>query len=206
MKRINLHPQEKYIVSTVSKRISFAMGAAASVGLLSVVLGYGYYEMQIINQNSRATYLKGEIDGLDIQIKKIADVLERTEVLVARKKVVEKLQFNRGQAVNLLNEFAKLTPDGVQLKAVEQQKEALKITGWAFSNENIAQFMKQIESSNSFEPSKLIEVKAVDVQNKQAPSSRVQEFQISVKMIVEKKEEEKNTKGRKEYWNKLFQN
>lgn len=198
MKRINLHPQEKYIVSTVSKRISFAMGAAASVGLLSVVLGYGYYEMQIINQNSRATYLKGEIDGLDIQIKKIADVLERTEVLVARKKVVEKLQFNRGQAVNLLNEFAKLTPDGVQLKAVEQQKEALKITGWAFSNENIAQFMKQIESSNSFEPSKLIEVKAVDVQNKQAPSSRVQEFQISVKMIVEKKEEEKNTKGRKE--------
>ena len=59
------------------------------------------------------------------QIKEIADIQEKTNVLLGRKKVVEKLQFNRGQAVLLLNELIRLSPDGVQMRSLEQKNETL---------------------------------------------------------------------------------
>ena len=186
MKRINLYPQHALIVQSVGKRMAMALGAVLSVAVVFSVLGYSYLELKTVSQQSRLDFLQSEIGALDIQIKQIAEVQGRTDVLLARKKVIEKLQFNRGQAVLLMNELTRQIPDGVQLRSIEQQQETLKVIGWALSNENVSQFMKNLESSARFEPPRLVEIKAVSTAQS---SQRVQEFQLTVKMPAERAEE-----------------
>jgi type IV pilus assembly protein PilN len=190
-KKINLYPQEAIGLQLVAKRMLFALGIAAGVAVLISILAYTILGAKEAAQQSRLDFLGTEIKVLDKQIKEIAEIQEKTNVLLGRKKVVEKLQFNRGQAVLLLNELIRLSPDGIQMRSLEQKNETLKIVGWALSNANVSQFMKNMEDSPKFEPPTLVEIKAV------APnqtSAKVQEFQLSVKMPAEKDAENQPVK------------
>ena len=182
-KRINLYPQEAIGIQLVAKRMLVAIGIAVGAGVLIAGAAYMVLGSRESAQQSRLDFLDGEIKVLDKQIKEIADIQERTNVLLGRKKVVEKLQFNRGQAVLLLNELIRLSPDGVQMRSLEQNQETLKIVGWALSNANVSQFMKNLEDSPKFEPPTLVEIKAVSPNQS---TIKVQEFQLSVKMPSEK--------------------
>lgn len=192
-KKINLYPQEAIGLQLVAKRMLVALGIAAGVAILIATMAYTVLGAKESAQQARLDFLDSEIKVLDKQIKEIADIQEKTNVLLGRKKVVEKLQFNRGQAVLLLNELIRLSPDGVQMRSLEQKNETLKIIGWALSNANVSQLMKNMEDSPKFESPTLVEIKAVSPGQSTA-TTKVQEFQLSVKMPAEKDAENQPVK------------
>ena len=93
---------------------------AALVGGLIVVLVYGLLQTLISNQQQRNVYLEGEIARLDTQIKDISTLREEIDSLKKRQDAVERLQGERNLPVHLLNELAKLAPEGVYFTSVRQ--------------------------------------------------------------------------------------
>lgn len=182
-KKINLYPQAAIGLQLVARRMLIAIGVAIGFGVIISIFAFSILSAKGSVQQARLDFLGLEIKVLDKQIKEIADIQEKTNVLLGRKKVVEKLQFNRGQAVLLLNELIRLSPDGIQLRSLDQSQENLKIVGWALSNANISQFMKNLEESSRFEPPRLVEIKAV---NPNQAQTKIQEFTLNIRMPAEK--------------------
>ncbi|HJW12097.1 MAG TPA: fimbrial assembly protein, partial [Albitalea sp.] len=96
------------------KAAYFAGLAVAAFAGLAVVGGWYLVLEQLTSaQQSRNTFLKGEIAKLDLQIKDIAALKAEIESLKARQKAVEDLQIDRNVPVHVLNELVKQTPEGV---------------------------------------------------------------------------------------------
>ncbi|PIW71974.1 MAG: fimbrial protein, partial [Hydrogenophilales bacterium CG12_big_fil_rev_8_21_14_0_65_61_21] len=122
--------QQKALVAMIT--------AAALAALAIVILGHFTISGMQDRQARRNDFLKQEIVKLDAQIKEIAQLKEKTNALLERKKVVEALQVNRAQTVHLFDEFARQLPDGMYLKGVKQTGDKLTLTGFAQSSARVS--------------------------------------------------------------------
>ena len=122
--------------------------AAAFVAGLGVLLLWGFWMGQRIdNQNDRNAYLQTEIKDLDVRIAKIKDLEQVREHLLARKQIIEQLQADRSQMVHLFDELVKTIPSSARLSGLKQNGQALSLDGVAQSNASVAEYMRNIESS-----------------------------------------------------------
>jgi type IV pilus assembly protein PilN len=148
-----------------------------------VVLVHGFFAERIETQNSRNRYLDNEIAKLDKQIDEIKKLKEQTTSLLARKRVVESLQANRTEAVRLLDQLVRQLPDGLYLKQVKQTGDVVNVQGYATSNARVSTLMRNFEASPWLEDPKLIEIKAVKLNN-----ANLNEFNLNVKVTRPKEE------------------
>ncbi|MDP2961192.1 MAG: PilN domain-containing protein [Sulfurimicrobium sp.] len=175
--RINLLPHREH--KRAARQRQFVLLAALTLGLGVVVAlaGHTLIATKISNQEGRNAYLKAEIAKLDKEIEEIKVLKEKTTALLERKKVVEALQSNRSQVVHLLDQLVRQLPDGVYLKSIDQNGNEVKIVGYAQSNARVASLMRNLDSSEWLEDPRLIETKAVLLNN-----LRVSEFAMNIKL------------------------
>jgi len=150
---------------------------------------HGFLATRIENQQARNRFLDGEIAKLDKQIDEIKKLKEQTSALLARKRVVESLQSNRTEAVRLLDQLVRQLPDGLYLKQVKQTGELVNVMGYATSNARVSTLMRNFEASPWLEDPKLVEIKAVKVNN-----ANLNEFNLNVKVTRPKEEVEDQKK------------
>lgn len=131
-----------------------ALGAVIVLAVHTVIAGY------ISTQESKNTFLKGEIAKLDTQIDEIKRLKEQTEALLARKQVIESLQSNRAETVILFNELARQVPEGVSIRSVKQTGLTINITGFAQSNARVSTLMRNLDASPLLELPNLVEIKS----------------------------------------------
>jgi len=177
--RINLLPHREEKRALQQKALVAMITAAALAALAIVILGHFTISGMQDRQARRNDFLKQEIVKLDAQIKEIAQLKEKTNALLERKKVVEALQVNRAQTVHLFDEFARQLPDGMYLKGVKQTGDKLTLTGFAQSSARVSTLMRNIESSRWLTAPRLIEVQAAD-QDKQRGNT----FSLEAQQIV----------------------
>lgn len=182
--RINLLPHREQ--KRAARQRQFILLAALTLGLGMVVAlaGHTFIANKISNQEERNTFLKAEISKLDKEIEEIKVLKEKTTALLERKKVVESLQSNRSQAVHLLDQLVRQLPDGVYLKSIEQKGNDVKLVGYAQSNARVASLMRNLDSSEWLEQPRLIETKAVILNN-----LRVSEFSMNIRLSPPKPDE-----------------
>lgn len=177
MIRINLLPHRAQKRAARQRRFAFLAGTVAVLGLLLVFMVHTVLVARIGTQGARNQFLEAEIKKLDDQIAEIKILKEQTQAMLARKQVVETLQSNRSAVVYLLDQLARLLPDGVYLKAVKQTGTNINLQGYAQSNARVATLMRNLESSPWLQFPNLIETKAATVNN-----LRVSEFSLNVKL------------------------
>ncbi len=177
--RINLLPHRELKRAQQQKALVALIASAALAGLALVVFGHLTISSMQDSQTRRNDFLKQEIAKLDIQIKEIAQLKEKTNALLDRKKVVEALQVNRAEMVHLFDELARQLPDGMYLKSVKQAGDKLTLTGVAQSSARVSTLMRNIESSHWLSAPRLIEVQSAD-QDKQ----RVNAFSLEAQQVV----------------------
>jgi type IV pilus assembly protein PilN len=131
-----------------------ALGAVIVLAVHTVISGY------ISTQESKNTFLKGEIAKLDTQIDEIKRLKEQTEALLARKQVIESLQSNRAETVILFNELARQVPEGVSIRSVKQTGLTINLTGFAQSNARVSTLMRNLDASPLLELPNLVEIKS----------------------------------------------
>lgn len=174
MIRINLLPHREAAKKARREQFYVLFGLVALLAAVIVFAVYTLIETQIEQQNRKNDFLKQEIAVLDKQLEEIKQLREKTNALLARKKVIEDLQRDRGETVYLLSELTQQVPEGVYLKSLKQDGLNVNIAGYAQSNARVSALMRNLEASPWLERPVLIETKAVVLDGR-----RVNEFSMS---------------------------
>ena len=153
-------------------------GLVAVLAGLIVFLGYSIIGGYIASQDERNDFLKKEIAVLDKQLEEIKRLKEQTAALLSRKQIIESLQSDRAEAVHLLNEMVKQTPEGIYLKSMKQEGRRITLSGYTQSNARVSTLMRNLEASPWLEKPILAEIKAVTLDKR-----RASEFSMTVTLV-----------------------
>ena len=175
MIRINLLPWREARRKAHNLQFYILMGMVAGLAASIVLLVHGYYATRISTQMERNRFLKDENTKLDKEIEEIKKLKEGIQALLSRKQVIETLQADRAQTVYLLEQLVRQTPDGVYLRSIKQTGPKVNLTGYAQSNARVSTLMRNLEASPYLGNPDLVEIKAVNVNNK-----RLSEFNMNV--------------------------
>jgi type IV pilus assembly protein PilN len=173
--RINLLPHREERRKAQRKQLGVLAGMVAALALAITVLVHGIIAGYIAVQGDRNTFLKKENASLDKEIEEIKKLKDEIAALLARKQVIERLQADRAQAVNFLDQLVRQVPDGVYLKAIKEQGRKIAMNGYSQSNARVSTLMRNIASSPYLEKPELVEIKGVNLNNK-----RVSEFTMNM--------------------------
>lgn len=166
MAHINLLPWRE--AQRKQKKQDFFVIIGVFVALSGLImLGVHLYMAGLIDhQIQRNDILKNEIKAVEKKIKEIEDLEKQKEQLIARMRVIEELQSNRPAIVHLMDELAKIVPEGMNLESLEQKGSKIVIRGQAQSNARVSAFMRELEDSLWFKNP------ALDVINTQKSGTR----------------------------------
>lgn len=177
MIRINLLPWREARRKAQRQHLMVLGGMVSVLGLLIVGAVHLTIAGYISAQNDRNEFLKKENTRLDKEIEEIKKLKTEIAALLARKQIIERLQTDRAQAVNLLQELVLQVPDGIYLKSIKQTGLRVAINGFAQSNARVSTLMRNFAASPYLENPDLVEIKAATVNNK-----RVSEFTMNVSL------------------------
>lgn len=175
--RINLLPHRQMRRARAQRVFTFFAVVSVGLGVAIVAAGQYWISNARENQEKRNAFLRDEIAKLDKQIREIAQFKQKTDDLLARKKVVESLQTNRVESVRLFSELSQRIPEGLYLKSFKQAGDNIVITGYAQSSARVSTFMRALGESPLFGEPMLVEVKAAQVANR-----RSNEFTLNVQL------------------------
>lgn len=164
------------------------------IGIISaafIVFGINWYANRLIeNQTYNNSLLQDEINILKKQIEEIKELKKLRQALIARMTIVQNLQATRSMTVRMFDELVKILPDGVYLTNVERVANKVTLLGYAESNSNISQLMRNIENNRWIQNPELTEIKKTE------ESSVENQFKLSFLVIT------KSYGSKNEYKNK----
>lgn len=157
------------------------LGLAALIGAGIVVAIYLLLQFLTSEQQSRNQYIQNEISRLEAQIKDIANLKSEIEALKSRQRAVEDLQTDRNTPVHLLNDLARLAPEGIYLTVIRQDNKTVTVSGNAQTNERVSEFLRNVSRGSEWlEKPDLIEVKLANVSTNTRDQRRLLDFSMKV--------------------------
>ncbi len=157
------------------------LGLAALVGAGLVVAAYLMLSYLTTEQQRRNQFIGSAISQLEVQIKDIADLKSEIEALKSRQRAVEDLQTDRNTPVQLLNDLARLAPEGVYLTSVRQAEKVVTVSGIAQTNERVSEFLRAISRGSEWlDKPDLVEVKAANLTTNSRDQKRLFDFSLRV--------------------------
>lgn len=160
MIKINLLPHREHKRKARAARLGILAVTSLGVGVALVAVAYVGLSASIATQEERNAFLTEENTKLDKQIAEIETLKRERQQLLDRKKVVERLQVNRGEAVLILDQLVRQVPEGIYLSAIKQEDNSITLTGYAQSNARVSTLMRSLNDSPAFEQPNLVEIKA----------------------------------------------
>ena len=175
MIRINLLPHREQKKAAHRKRFQTLMLASLLVAIGLTYLCYLQLEDAKASQLARNQRLDEEIGKINAKLSNIESLRQKKAELLARKQLVERLQYDRTQAVYIFDELIRLMPEGVFLKDFRQTGSNIALSGVALSSARVSLLMRSLAESNTFADPVLIEVSASNVDK-----IRANQFSLSV--------------------------
>jgi|TARA_B100002003_G_scaffold58961_1_gene54462 type IV pilus assembly protein PilN len=165
---------------------------AIMTGLLFWFIGQ-IIDTQISNQNSRNQYLQTQITALESQIAEIKRIKESKSAIEQRMALIEQLQSSRNLAPQVLDELARIVPQGVSFTSLQRTGSSIQVRGTSESNNRLAEFMRQLETSKVFTSGELSSIVA-DTSATDAVSEFTLTFSISEQVAMEQEQQERGGK------------
>ncbi len=180
---INLLPHRDAARKRRKEAFFLTLGVAALLGGLICGGVYVWYQAQISGQQSKNTFLQGEIKKLESQIKDVATLQAEIASLRARQQAVEDLQSDRNMPVHLLNELVKQLPDGVYVSMLKQEGPNLSMQGVAQSNERVSELLRNLSNNSVWlTRPELVEIVASSISLTPKDQRRVSNFSIKAQL------------------------
>ena len=150
MAYINLLPWREEAQKARQKEFVSILAFVGLFMFLVVFLVASFYQAKIDGQNSRNQFLRNEIQILDVRIAEIKTLDEKKKALQKRINVIEQLQRSRNVGTQVLDEIAKIIPNGIYLTKLEKKGSIIHLTGKSESNNHLANMIREIELSDLF--------------------------------------------------------
>ncbi len=151
MARINLLPWREGLRAQKKREFFVAMGGTAFLMVGVVFYVHMHISGMIDYQNSRNNFLRQEIKQVEAKIKEIQEIEKQKQQLIARMRIIERLQGNRPEVVHLFDELARIIPEGLYLTNLKQSGKNLTLEGLAQSNARVSNLMRNLDNSPWFE-------------------------------------------------------
>lgn len=178
---INLLPHREAARRRRRESFYLLLGASALAGLVLGGLLYLTALGRVESQREDVETLRREIAQLEGQIRDIANLQAEIAGLRARQQAVENLQADRNIPVHVLNDLARLLPEGVYLTAVRQDNQVVSLSGVAQSNERVSEFLRQLgNASTALSRPELVEIVAGTVNLSPRDQRRAANFTLRV--------------------------
>ncbi len=180
--RINLMPHRELRRAQRRRDFTVLLALVALLAAGAVFAGGALLQRQVDAQESRNAFIRAENQRLDNELKEIATLRREIDDLKARKTAVEALQANRNEPVQMLEELARHTPEGVFLRSIRQQGRVVTVVGVAQSNERVSDYLRRLSNDSTLLGSPvLIEIKAGNLGTGR-DARRVYDFSLSVSL------------------------
>lgn len=150
MAHINLLPWREELRKQRKRDFFIALGSAAFVMVLVVVVLHFYYAGLIENEDSRIKFMQAEIKSVEAKIKEIQELERKKAQLIARMEVIDQLQKNRPEVVHLFAEIVNMVPEGLYLTKMDQKGRTIILEGNAQSNARVSALMRALDASEWF--------------------------------------------------------
>ncbi len=150
MAHINLLPWREEERKRKKSEFFAIMGGTAILMAVVGLASHLYMASQISYHESRNSYLEGEIRKVEAKIKEISELEKKKEQLIARMRVIERLQSNRPEVVHMFDELVRLVPEGLFIQELTQKGSVLTLKGQTQSNARVSAFMRSLEESPWF--------------------------------------------------------
>jgi len=183
MARINLLPWREELRKQRQQQFYFLAVGSALVMALVVVFIHLQINGMISEQEGRNRFLENEIKKVEEQIKEIEALERKKAQLLARMRVIERLQGNRPEVVHLFEQLVVRIPAGLYFTQVEQKERTLTIQGHAQSNARVSSMMRNLDASEWLENPAL---EVIEASSKGGERSRT--FTLTVQQTSGKEE------------------
>lgn len=160
MIRVNLLPHRQIRRAARQREFGFMALFSLMAAAALVFLGYSYINARVEAQLERNSRLDTAIASLDKEIADIKDLKDQINIMLERKQVVENLQTNRSQSVIILDEVSRQLPEGIYLRSIKQQGNAITLEGVADTNSRVATLVRNFSTSNWMESPSLVEIRS----------------------------------------------
>lgn len=187
MAKINLLPWRENLRQQRQQMFLVLLGLTALAAVALIFVGNYAMNSQISGQENRNDYLRAEIRKLENDIRRIEQLEQVRDNLIARKNVIERLQANRSLMVHLFNQMAQTVPEGITLDSVRQANSELTITGSSESETRVSEYMRQMEAAEWLHEPRLSIVEQRERQDRPGQSYR---FELRVRIASPDSEEE----------------
>lgn len=182
MAKINLLPWREELRKERQNQFYAVIGGVLAVAAFIVYLVNSSVDSSIQNQLRRNGFIVNETKVLDAKIAEIRRLRETREQLIERMELIQALQGNRPIIVRIFDEMARAVPDDLYFTVVSVKNTEVSVKGVAKSNNRVAALMRNFDQSDWFAEPALIKV--------QAKAEGVNEFEVSMKRVQPKADEE----------------
>ena len=146
MIRINLLP-----VRVAKKKESIrqqASVAGLSVVLLLLVLGIVYFSItkKVREINEAIKTEERNIAQLDKEIGELKNIENEKKVIMEKLNIVRQLEVNKRRHIKMLYDIAVAMPERVWIEALKEAGQTVTITGFAASDDVVADFMRSLKA------------------------------------------------------------
>lgn len=177
MIKINLLPVR------ASKKKETAIQQLAIAGIAVVVIAlivtsmYVFKRVQVATAQENITAANNKITELKAKIGKLEELKALKEQVRKKLDVLTQLRKNKTGPAQRLATLSDLTPDQLWLTSYSESGQDVKISGIAYNEDLIAQFMKSLEASGDFMAVELIVSEQTVV-----AETKLKKFDISLKL------------------------
>ena len=148
MANINLLPWREEAREKQKRDYTGVLALVFLVSGLIVYLSLMAIEVIADDQKSRNAYLQSEIKLLETQIAEITKIRTRKKDIERRTEIILGLQQSRNLPTHVLDELVRIVPAGIYLSSIEKKGSMLWIEGRSESNNNVANMMRKVKTSD----------------------------------------------------------
>lgn len=183
MTYINLLPWRQQLREQQQRDFKQKLSLAVLFAILLLLLSHVYMASKISSQIGRNDLLRHYIEEYNQKIVEIEKLQKLRSSLIARINIIQTLEQNRPLVVHFFDELVNVLPDGVYLTKAVRQGSKVTIEGYAESNTNISQLMRNIEKSRWLSAPELREIKQDELDSKKEANKFILELLLQPKDI-----------------------
>lgn len=193
MININLRPWRKNKRERIKKEYTQKLIVIACTTIAVMIFVFQHYKMEINKQQSRNKYLASINTELDLKIKEIEELKKERENTLNRMHIINSLQGDRKTTVKVLDSLNILTPKGINLTYLNRTESKFKIEGVSGINNDISEFLENLQHSDFFHEPKLGKINLIVPENvKKNKDEIIQESADKNKFFITAQEKEQN--------------
>lgn len=179
MIRINLLPAKRKKKASEFP-IHFIPGIFITVAAVVLMIVYYFYlNNQISTKKAEKTTKEQRLVEIKEKIKEVENYEKDNEAFREKNKVIEELKAKQAAPLRLLDEVSNMLPKGVWLTELAASGGTVKISGVAFANADLVNYVQNLKGSQY-----LTDVQLVESRQAKIEESTVYNFSLLFKMKI----------------------